>query len=71
MVDFRLTSYLKLASASYLPPIPLSPIVECRIMDQWDMPKKEDTDINIAKSCIYRAAGSGINENIFSSFSWI
>ena len=32
--------------------------------------KREKNDINIAKPSIYKAAGPGINEIIFPSFSW-
>ena len=32
--------------------------------------KREENDINIVKPCIHKAAGSGINEIIFSNFSW-
>ena len=40
MVDFRLTSYLKLTGVSYWPPPPLPPIVERHIIGQWDASKK-------------------------------
>ena len=41
MADFKLTSYLKLTSASYWPTtLPPRAIVECHIVDQWDMEKE-------------------------------
>ena len=32
--------------------------------------KREENPINIAKPCIHKAAGSGINEMLFPIFSW-
>ena len=41
MANFKLTSYLKLISASYWPTtLPPRAIVECHIVDQWDMEKE-------------------------------
>ena len=46
-----------------------APIIECCITAWWDV-KREENNINIAKPYIHKAAGSGINDMIFSSFSW-
>ena len=63
--DYRRTLYFKLTGVLYRS----APTVECHIASQWDVPNQKN-DINIAKPCIHRAAGSGINYMIFPSFSW-
>ena len=63
--SYSLMSHLKLTGVSYWSPQFLSVIslpVGCI--------KREENVINIAKPCIHKAAGSGINEMLFPIFSW-
>ena len=63
--SYSLMSHLKLTGVSYWSPQFLSVIslpVGCI--------KREENVINIAKPCIHKAAGSGIDEVLFPIFSW-
>ena len=63
--SYSLMSHLKLTGVSYWSPQFLSVIslpVGCI--------KREENVINIAKPCIHKAAGSGINGMLFTIFSW-
>ena len=46
--------------------------LNCWVSHCWPVgcTKRDQNDINIAKPCMYKMAGSGINEMIFPSFSW-
>ena len=63
MVFEWLMSCLKTDECIILTPNTPPPIVECHVIGQW-------IDTNIMKLSIHKAAGSGINEIIFPSFSW-